>query len=120
MTIYDELLPISKELLKEFKQGTIKHIKLTAGNGPADDPGAPTEVETDVDAVVKGVSFKYLKDAFATAGDKIITVAPNEEIIISQADYFKIDGERWKIIADISSPGAGTRIVWKYIIRKGG
>jgi hypothetical protein len=120
-SIYEELQPVATELMKEFKQGTINHIKITAGTtGTEDNPGEPIETSTEVDATVKGVSFKFLQNGFSVVGDKIITVGVNSKISPSIGDFFEIDNERWKAVADISVPAAGTRVAWKFIIRKGG
>jgi len=34
-------------------------------------------------------------------------------------DFIEVDGERLKIVQDISTPAAGVRVVWKFIVRKG-
>lgn len=120
MSIYNELKPVAAELLKEFKQGVIQYVQITAASGAADEPGTPTETKTTVDAVEKGVSFKYLQNNFATASDKIITMPPIANVVPSLNDFIDINSERYKIVADISPVGSTTRIVWKFIVRKGG
>lgn len=120
MTIYDELQPVAAELLKEFKQGTIQLIQLTPGTGPADNPGPATEVITDLDAVAKGVSFKYVKDGLALSTDLQVTSAIVAGIVPNGRDFITIDGARFKIVEILPVPAAGTRVVWKFIVRKGG
>lgn len=120
MSIYDELKPVAAELLKEFRQGNIQYVKITPGSGAIDEPGDPIEVKTVLDAVVKGVSFKYLQNNFAVASDKTVTCAIINGLSPSVNDFIDIDEQRYKIIADISPPASGTRVVWKFIVRKGG
>lgn len=118
MTIYDDLKPVAAELLAEFKQGTVKLIQLTEGDGPADDPGAPTETEYTLDATVRGAPFKYVRDGFVTAADMLVTAAPIDGVTVTKNDFIEIDGVRCKIIEDVSAPSAGTRVVWKFLVRK--
>ncbi len=118
MTIYDELQTIGAEVLKEFKQGTVTLVQVTPGAGPADDPGAPTETSYTLDAVVRGVSYKYVRDGFAVATDLELSVAVIAGLTPTFKDFIVIDGERYKIIQDVSAPSAGTRAVWKFLVRK--
>lgn len=120
MSIYDDLKPIAASLMKEFKQGEVQLIKLTAGTGPADNPGIPTETLVDLDAVVKGVSYKYVAGGFAVASDLTVSAAPVAGYTPEITDFISIDGARYKIVFMIDLPAVGTRIVWKFIVRKGG
>lgn len=119
MTFYDEMQNVASEVLKEFKQGAIKYVQIVPGNGPIDEPGPSTTVEVDVDAVAKGVSFKYVRDGLALATDLTVTIAYNASITPNMRDFISIDGVRYKIVEDISVPAAGSRVVWKFIVRKG-
>jgi hypothetical protein len=118
MSIYDELQPIARDLLGEFKQGTIALVSITLGGGPADNPGAPTIVSTALSATARGASRQYVRDGFALATDLEVTAAVVEGITPTLNDFIDIDGERYKIIRDISKPAAGTRVVWKFLVRK--
>jgi hypothetical protein len=118
MSIYDELKPLAAEILGEFKQGTIKLVRRVAGAGPIDNPGAATETETTLDAVAKGVTFRYVKDGFALSTDLMVTSAVVDGVTPTKDDFIDIDGTRYKIVEDISPPAAGTRVVWKFIVRK--
>jgi hypothetical protein len=118
MTIYDDLKPVVTELLGEFKQGTINLIQITSGTGAADDPGAPTETTHALSATVKGVSFKYVRDGFALSSDLVVIAAVVEGITPSKNDFIDIDSIRYKIIEDMSVPAAGTRVAWKFLVRK--
>lgn len=118
MSIYDDLRPIATEILSEFKQGTVKLIQVTTGTGSADNPGAPTETIIPLDAVVKGAPFKYIRDGFAAATDMMVTAAPIDGVTVGANDFIEIDGNQCKIIGDMSTPAAGTRVVWKFLVRK--
>lgn len=119
MSIYDEMRDqVAKPLLKEFKQGTVELVQRVQGTGTIDDPGAATEVFTPLDAVVRGVSLKYMRDGFAVSTDLVVTAALVDEITPTRNDFIEIDGVRHKIIQDISPPAAGSRVVWKFIVRK--
>lgn len=118
MSIYDEMQSVASEVLSEFKHGTIKLVSVTSGTGAADDPGAPTEVVTALDAVVKGAPFKYVRDGFAVSTDLMVTAAVIDGITPSVNDFIEIDSIRYKIVQDVSAPAAGTRIVWKFLVRK--
>lgn len=118
MSIYDDLRPVADEILGEFKQGTISLVQLTAGTGAADNPGAPTETTHALNATIKGVSFKYVKDGFALSTDLMVNAAPIDGVTPSKNDFIVIDGQRYKIIEDLSAPAAGTRVVWKFLVRK--
>lgn len=120
MTIYDDLLPVTKEIMAEFKQGTVNYIQITPGSGPADNPGASTETPTPLDAVVSGVSFKYVSNGFALSSDLMVTAATVDGVTPNEKGFIDVDGTRYKIIRDMSAPAAGGNLVWKFIIRKGG
>lgn len=119
-TIYDELKSISSEILAEFKQGTVNLVKLTTGTGPADNPGAAVEVNHSLNAVVKGVSFKYVAQGFAVSSDLEVTCAVVSGITPDEKDFVEIDSTRFKIIRFIPTPAAGTQVTWKFLVRKGG
>ena len=120
MTIYEELKLVASDLLKEFKQGIINLVKITPGNGPADNPGSPTSVNHVLDAVVRGVSFRYVKQGLAVITDLEVTSAVVDGVTPSEKDFISIDSVTYKIVQMMSVPSAGTKVVWKFIVRKGG
>jgi len=119
MSIYDDLKPVVSEIMGEFSQGTVSLVSVTAGAGAIDDPGAPTEETTELDATVSGVSYKYVSEGLAVSTDLTVTAAPIDGITVSEKDFVLVDGVRYKIVQDISLPSAGTKLVWKFIVRKG-
>lgn len=119
MTFYDEMQNIASDVLKEFKQGTISYVELVPGSGPVDNPGPSTRVLHALDAVSRGVSYKYVKDGLALSTDLTVTAAVKSGLVPSPKGFIRIDGIDYKIVQDISVPAAGTRAVWKWIVRKG-
>lgn len=120
MSLYDELQGVAKSLLKEFKQGTVKLVQVTPGAGPADNPGTATETSYELDATVKGVSRKYLNTSFIVASDLEVTSAVIDDVTPNEKDFIVIDDVRHKIVQDLSTPAAGAKVVWKFIVRRGG
>lgn len=121
MSVYDDLKIVAEEILgdPEFKQGIIEYVKITSGNGTADNPGASTQSKISLNAVVTGVNYKYVMSSQALASDKTVICAIVDGLTPSGKDFIDIDGERFKIHMDISPPAAGVRPVWKFIVRKG-
>lgn len=120
MTIYDDLQQLTKDLMKEFKQGTAKLITITPGTGPADNPGTSTETTYTIEAVAKGVSKKYMDNSSVVASDLEVISSVLDGVTPSEKDFIELDGTRYKIIRDISVPAMGTKVAWKFIVRKGG
>lgn len=119
-SIYDDIAPVVQEVMGEFKQGSINLIKITPGNGPADNPGPSTPVSVPLKAVANGVSFKYVKQGLAVDTDIMVSAAPIINQTVSSKDFIEIDSVRYKIVKDLSAPAAGTKLIWKFIVRKGG
>lgn len=116
---YNEMQKVASEVLGEFKQGSIQYVAIIPGNGPVDNPGPATEQIYDLDAISKGVSFKYVKDGLALSTDLTVTSAVRSDVVPNVKGFIRIDGTDYKIIQDISAPAAGIRAVWKWIVRKG-
>lgn len=121
MTIYDELKIVAKEVLTEFNQGVVKLINITPANGPADDPGNPTATPyTLAGAVVRGVGYRMLRNTNVVATDLEVTCNVIDGVTPTENDFIEIDGKRHKIVVAPQIPGAGTRVVWKFVVRSGG
>lgn len=120
MSIYDELSSEIPSIMSEFKQGEVNLIVVTPANGPVDNPGTPTETSHTLNATVQGVNFKYVQSGLAVSSDLIVTSAVVEGVTPSEKDFISIDGTRHKIVQDMSVPSAGIKLVWKFIVRKGG
>lgn len=121
MTFYKEMQNIAKGVLNEFNQGSIKLVQLVESpDGSPDKPGDMQERVYNLKGSVKGVSFKYLKEGYVIHTDLEATVAVIPDVQPTLNDFVEVDGVRYKIIRDVSVPAAGTKVVWKFLIRKGG
>ena len=120
MTFYSDMQKVASSVMSDFKQGTVKLVKIAAGTGPAYDPGTPIRVEHDLDATVSGISFQYQQEGFSTSTDLQVIAAVLDGITPTLNDFVKIDGIEHKIVRDLTVPSAGTKVVWKFIVRKGG
>jgi hypothetical protein len=120
MSLYDEMQPIASSLLKEFKQGVIRYIKVTPGNGSADNPGTSGETPFDLDGTSRGVMFKYVSMGLAVASDLQVTVNVIPEFAgkTEIRGFIEIDGVKYKIKQSIPKPAAGTAVVYTFIVGK--
>lgn len=128
---YEEMQGVTTGLLTEFKQGVIKLIVMTPGNGKPYDPGEPTERKiTMVGAVARGVSKQYVDGKDIVGSDIQVTasVAGTDDetgaAVQLVGPYDKtthkveIDGVPYRIVALPYVPAAGTRVVNVFIVRK--
>lgn len=122
---YQEMQKVAGSILKQFKQGNVKLYHYTEKEGGTLD--APVELEEtvyDLDATVSGVGYKYLVNSYAVASDLTICAAVIPGVKISINDFIEIEGEKHKIIRDISAAptaveGSAEPVVWRFICRKG-
>lgn len=123
MDFYKEMQNIANNVLKEFKQGDVKLIHYTKGEGGTpDEPADLIEKVYNLDATVTGVNYKYLINNYAVASDLTVTAGVIEGVKISIDDFIEVQGVRHKIIRDISpAPSSvnGNPVVWRFICRKG-
>jgi hypothetical protein len=79
MSFYADIQAMAADLLKEFKQGFVTLTRSTPG---AVDPSAPwvipvaTTETYELDAVVRGVSAKYVDGTTIVASDLMATCSP--------------------------------------------
>lgn len=121
--IYDEMQTIATEILSDpqFKQEGIKLVKtVPATTGTPQNPGAPTYVKTDLNAVARGAPTKFIMQGFAVAGDILVVIAVVDGLVIDPArDFLEVNGKRYKITKDVSVPSAGTLVSYKFLARYG-
>lgn len=120
MSIYNDLQAVTSDIMKDFKQGSIYLVKISQTGGTVDEPGTPTETSYELNATVRGVSYQYLKESFVLATDLEVTAAVLSTVTPDEDDFISIDSVKHKIIKDISVPATGTKVAWKFIVRKGG
>lgn len=119
MSIYTELQSVTKEIMSEFSQGAVQLVKITGGAGPIDNPGASTETLHTLDASAVGVSSQLVRDGLAVETDLMVTSSVVDGVTPTETDFIDIDGIRHKIVKDMSTPAAGVKVAWKFIVRKG-
>ena len=124
MGFYDDMQKIAGSILKDFKQGSVKlfHYEQKDDSSSLDEPTDLIEKVYDLDATISGVSYKYLINNYAVASDLTITAAVIPGVKISINDFIEVEGEKHKIIRDISAAptAASTQpVVWRFICRKG-
>lgn len=121
MSFYSDMQKVATSVLTEFKQGAIKLVQFSQSEEwSPDDPDEQTEVIYDLNGTVSGVSYEYLKEGYAVSTDLTVVAAVVDGVTPTENDFVDIDGVRYKIIKDVSVPSAGTKVVWKFIVRKGG
>lgn len=122
---YQEMQKVASSILKQFKQGDVKlyHYVENKG-GTLDEPAELKETVYNLDATISGVNYKYLINSYAVASDITVCAAVIPGVKISINDFIEIEGEKHKIIRDISAAptaveGSAEPVVWRFICRKG-
>jgi len=113
---YQEMQGIAADLLGEFKQGVIQYVGIVPGNGPPDNPGETQETPVAVDAVARGVSFKYIDGSTVLTTDLQITM-PGNGVEPDPAGFMIVDGRRAKIVQVVRKPAAGIVAAYTVIFR---
>lgn len=105
----------------DFKQGVAYLIKPSTGTGPAYNPGAgvaPTPILLP-GCVAVGVPTKFIVRSLAIEGDLLFTSSVVAGVTVDAAhDKIRYNGNDYKIVSDQSVPPVGTKVVWKFIIRR--
>lgn len=121
MSFYDEMQSVGSSILKQFNQGGLKLIQFEYNQ--TDNPDAPEETAEkvyDLEGVAKGITFQYQQMGYSVSTDLEVIASVVEGVMPSENDFVEVNGIRYKLIKDLSVPGAGTKVVWKFIVRKGG
>jgi len=126
MTIYDDLRDAAVEALGELAQGTVTLTRTTRAATTSYDPGAVTGVAVyTLDAVVSGVSRKYVDGTLILASDLQLTVSPQAtlsdgttvaDVAPLMTDGISVDGKDRKVKKILATPAAGTAAVYLIFI----
>lgn len=119
MGFYEDLQKDAKGILKDFKQGSIKYVKLTKTGGSFDEPATISRAETTVNAIASSPGEEYVSKGLNTVFDKKVTMPFVSGLTPSMDDWLSIDGTDYKIVYLKPIPAAGTVVVWEIIARKG-
>lgn len=114
---YGDMQGIASKLLKDFKQGVIEYIAITPGIGSPDNPGVPQETLYPIDAVARGVKFKYVDGSHIVGTDLQLTM-PGNGVIPEMTGFIRMDGTKYKIVQIVPKPAAGTPVAFTVIFRK--
>jgi hypothetical protein len=130
---YQDMQGIASDLLKEFDQTNpgipaspqavggngIYYVGMVPGTGPADNPGPPQEAAPiKLDAVARGVSFKYVDGANVVTTDLQATMAVRSDMTPQMPGFMIVDGKRHKIVEVKQKPAAGIPVAYTVIFRK--
>lgn len=113
-SLYDRLTTTSAGLLAKFKQGTVE-IGTTTTTAGADEWDPPTQSTTwvEVDAIVSGVSSKYVDGVKILASDLQVLA----QATVSAGQLVRIDGEVVTVLAIKPVPAAGDPVVTRLIVK---
>ena len=116
MSFYEELQAIAGGVLAEFDQGGMSKIEITttpAANEWELDTVTPTPVA--IDAVVKGVSQKYVDGERIVATD-LEAILPGD-VSIDTGSNVTVNGKSVQVIAVMPTPASGTPVIVKVVLR---
>jgi len=130
-SIYQDLQGVASDLLREFDQkkpgdaspdpvngNGIYYVAVVPGGGPAQNPGPSVETPFKVDAVARGVSFKYIDGKSVVASDLQVTIPSDDRFTPNEKGFVIVDGVKNKVIQLVRKPAAGVLIAHTLIIRK--
>lgn len=99
MSIYDDLRGVAAGLFAEFDQGGVAYIGMQPGNGPAYNPGPPTEAAPiAIPATVRGVSFKFIDGTNVLRTDKQVSFAADGRFTPDGKGFVLNGSERLKVV----------------------
>lgn len=121
MTLYDELQGVVREIMADpdIKQGIVKYIRITPGNGPVDDPGPSVPTPFGINATANGVAIKYVTLGLAQASDLQLLAPVDARYTPDMKDFIECDGIQYKIVQIMPKPAIGTPVAYLFIIRRG-
>lgn len=118
MSIYDDMRGVASNLLSEFQQGLVRYVTWTVPAGATpDNPGEPVPGYTNINAVARPVSTKYVDGSHIVQSDKQVTM-PNDGITPTMEGSLEIDGDMYKIVEIKTIPSAGEPITFILIVRR--
>lgn len=116
---YARMTDTASRLLERFAQGVVTLTKTTPGTPDPETPWIPAEPTTTVytlDAVVKGVSQRFVDGTTILATDLEVTAAVFGAYA-EPGDTLAIDGQVVLVIKTMQIPAAGTPVGWAFILR---
>lgn len=116
MSFYDDLQAIAMDVLAEFNQGGLSKITITS-TPAANEWELPSNSATPVtiNAVVKGVSQKYVDGSRIVATDLEATLPG--DVSIDAGSNVTVNGNPVQVIAVMPTPASGTPVIVKVVLR---
>jgi hypothetical protein len=115
---YQSMQSVASSLIADFAQGTVEYVELTPVAGAtADDPGTPTETATTINAVARGVKFKYIDGTDILASDLQLTM-PGGGVVPNMRGFIRVGTVRYKIVSIKPIPPFGTTVACVIVFRK--
>ena len=115
---YEDMQSIATDLIGEFKQGTVQYVAVVAVGGPVDNPGPSTLTTYTVNAVVRGVAFRYIDGTSIVSTDLQFTISGDQPFVPDMKGHVTVDGVKHTIIGIMPKPAAGTPVAYTIIFRK--
>lgn len=113
---YDEMRAVASDVFAEFKQGTIEYVQMVPATGATlDNPGVPTEQVTEINAVAKPVSTRYIDGTHIVGTEKEV-VMPNDGTEPQMSGFVRVDGVQHKIKRIMRRPEAGVAVAYTLIV----
>lgn len=112
------MTPTAKRLLAKFKKGVVEigRTVTTPGAGTYDPPTTSTEY-TEVDAVVTGVSQKYVDGTNIVMSDRQVIFQAPASFDPQAGDKLRIDGDVVAVLSLMPVMAAGDPVIERVIVR---
>lgn len=115
---FQEMQSVASEVLSAFDMEDIFYVRVTPGNGPPDDPGAPVETDFKVDGAARGVKFRYIDGTVIVAGDLQATMAVHSDVTPDMTGFVKLGTVPYKIAQIDQIPPVGVPVAYRLFFRK--
>lgn len=118
MTLYNRLTATATGLLSKYKTGTVEIGRpiTTAGANPWDAPTTATSW-TEIDAVVTGVSQKYVDGSSVVMSDRIVITQSPASFDPEAGDRLRVDGSVVAVLSVMPILAAGDAVAVRFIVR---
>lgn len=117
-SLYDRLRPTASRLLTKFKTGIVEIGRpvSTPGANPWDAPTISTEW-TEIDAVVTGVSQKYVDGESIVMSDRMVITQSPAVFDPTAGDILRIDGDVVAVLSVMPILAAGDPVATRMVVR---
>ncbi len=120
MSIYTRGQATASRLLAKYGQGAVTLTRTTTTIPDASEPWN-TEETTEtftLEAVVKGVSERFVDGTTILASDLEIIAAVHADVTPQAGDALSIDGTAVQVLRIMPKPAAGTPVAYVFLARR--